>query len=101
MTIRETRNTDLRHVRRRIPRSTPRWQQFETPKEQAGLLDAAELGIFEGTGERVNPIDRDLALTHITRGNYMLVARQAESRPPDCPAMPQLPMDAGFDSGAR
>lgn len=64
------------YVLRWLPRGTHRWSQFVKPGELEALLLPDGFNIVERNGVRVNPFNRQFALTSSTAVNYMLVAQR-------------------------
>ncbi|MEM7278398.1 MAG: bifunctional 2-polyprenyl-6-hydroxyphenol methylase/3-demethylubiquinol 3-O-methyltransferase UbiG [Pseudomonadota bacterium] len=64
------------YILRWLPRGTHRWSWFRTPAEIEQLLVENGLSISDSTGVSVNPFNRSLALTSVTKVNYMVLAKR-------------------------
>lgn len=71
------------YILRWLPRGTHRWTRFVKPVELE--RDLGNYRIVDRTGVRVNPFNRQFALTPIEAVNYMLVARRPAPTDNDVP----------------
>ncbi len=61
---------------RLLPKGTHQWRRFRKPQEISKYLAQKDMRVMAGTGVRVNPLTRRMALIDSLAVNYMLVAQK-------------------------